>query len=116
MKDFVNLSQKMQIPLIEDCAQAHGTQFEGQRVGSIGKAGCFSFFATKHITTCGEGGIIVTDDTRIADTARMIRSHGMMDRDRHVLLGYNNRMSEIVANRGPCPVKKNRQAEQQKDR
>jgi perosamine synthetase len=106
MKDFVNLSQQRQIPLIEDCAQAHGTEYDGRQIGSFGAAGCFSFFATKHITTCGEGGIIVTDDAEVAETSRILRSHGMVDRDRHVVLGFNNRMSEIEAAMGRVQLKR----------
>ncbi len=82
--------------LIEDCAQSHGTTWDGKVTGSFGRAGAFSFFATKHITT-GEGGIITTDDAELAAKARKIRSHGMGDRDTHELLGYNYRMNEIAA-------------------
>lgn len=106
MKDFVALSQQKKIPLIEDCAQAHGSEYEGRRVGSLGRAGCFSFFATKHITTCGEGGMIVSDDKELTDKSRLIRSHGMSDRDNHVLLGFNNRMSEMEAAMGSAQLRR----------
>lgn len=99
MKEFLDLSEAKGIPLIEDCAQAHGTEYHGQKVGSFGKAGCFSFFATKHMTT-GEGGMITTNDALFAKTARVMRNHGMEGRDRHVVLGFNNRMTEIEAAMG----------------
>lgn len=105
MDGFIDISRQIEISVIEDCAQAHGTEYKGQRVGSIGKAGCFSFFATKHMTT-GEGGIITTNDASLAETARTIRSHGMKGRDDHVLLGFNNRMTEMEAAMGIVQLKR----------
>jgi perosamine synthetase len=93
------------IPVLEDCAQAHGTEYKGRKVGSLGRAGAFSFFATKHMTT-GEGGMITTDDPEIVKTARIIRSHGMSGRDDHVRLGFNNRMTEMEAAMGLVQLKK----------
>ena len=89
--------------VIEDAAQAHGAAYKGQQVGSIGDAGCFSFYATKNITT-GEGGIVTTDDDEIAAELRMLRSHGMADRDKHVTLGYNYRMSDLNGAIGTAQV------------
>lgn len=105
MDAFTRLSSETGIPVLEDCAQAHGTAFNGEMVGSFGKAGAFSFFATKHMTT-GEGGIITTNDEELAQQARMIRSHGMSDRDTHKILGYNNRMTEMEAAMGRIQLKK----------
>lgn len=99
MDAFEALSRKTGVPILEDCAQAHGTAFAGRRVGAWGKAGAFSFFATKHMTT-GEGGMITTDDKDIAAACRTIRNHGMADRDNHVRLGFNNRMTEMEAAMG----------------
>lgn len=89
--------------VIEDAAQAHGAEYKGQQVGSIGDAGCFSFYATKNITT-GEGGIVTTDDDEIAEELRMLRSHGMANRDEHVTLGYNYRMSDLNGAIGTAQV------------
>jgi len=80
--------------VIEDAAQAHGASYKEDVVGSIGDVGCFSFYATKNITT-GEGGIVSTDDDEIAEQLQILRSHGMANRDQHVTLGYNYRMSEL---------------------
>ena len=96
MDDFQNLAEKFKISILEDCAQAHGSKFRDKKIGSIGDAGAFSFFATKHITT-GEGGAITTNLSTIAEKAKIIRNHGMVGRDEHLLLGYNNRMTEIEA-------------------
>lgn len=82
--------------VVEDAAQAHGAKYKGDEVGSIGDVGCFSFYATKNITS-GEGGIVTTDDDGVAERIRSLRSHGMRNRDVHDLLGYNYRMSELHA-------------------
>jgi dTDP-4-amino-4,6-dideoxygalactose transaminase len=89
--------------VIEDAAQAHGAAYRGQQVGSIGDIGCFSFYATKNITT-GEGGIVTTDNEAIAEVLRMLRSHGMANRDEHVTLGYNHRMSDLNGAIGTAQV------------
>jgi len=93
---FMKTSNENNIPIIEDCAQAHGSEYGGKKVGRFGRAGCFSFFATKHMTT-GEGGMITTNDDEISRNARIIRNHGMNGRDDHTVLGFNHRMNEIEA-------------------
>jgi perosamine synthetase len=105
MNEFTNISKTYKIPILEDCAQAHGTEYGGQKVGSFGEAGAFSFFATKHITT-GEGGMITTNDSDIAKACKIIRNHGMTSRDTHEVLGYNNRMTEMEAAMGLVQLKK----------
>jgi len=92
-----------ELAVVEDAAQAHGARYKGQSVGAIGDVGCFSFYATKNITT-GEGGIVTTDDAEIADRIRLLRSHGLKGRDTHVLLGYNHRMSELQAAIGVAQI------------
>lgn len=105
MDAFSVISSKYGIPILEDCAQAHGTEFDGRRVGGIGKAGVFSFFATKHMTT-GEGGMITTNDAKVAEAGRVIRNHGMAGRDTHIRLGFNNRMTEMEAAIGLVQLEK----------
>jgi perosamine synthetase len=105
MDEFVFLSEKYGIHIVEDCAQAHGTEYKGKKVGGIGTAGTFSFFATKHITT-GEGGMITTNDSNVAQVSKVLRNHGMADRDQHIRLGYNNRMTEIEAAMGLVQLRK----------
>jgi len=99
MDEIMNIARDHDLFVIEDCAQAHGTEYKGRRVGSIGHMGAFSFFATKHMTT-GEGGIIVSNNREWIDKANQIRSHGMAGRDDHIVLGYNYRMNEIAAAMG----------------
>ncbi len=105
MDAFSTIASQYGIPVLEDCAQAHGSEFDGRRVGGIGKAGAFSFFATKHMTT-GEGGMITTCDARVAEAGRVIRNHGMAGRDAHVRLGFNNRMTEMEAAMGLVQLEK----------
>ncbi len=104
--DAVNaLAAEHGLMVIEDCAQSHGTLYGDKVTGSLGTAGAFSFFATKHMTT-GEGGIITSNDPAITDKARIIRSHGMTGRDDHGVLGYNNRMNEMEAAMGLVQLEK----------
>jgi perosamine synthetase len=99
------LADAYRIDILEDCAQAHGSEYKGLKTGSLGRAGAFSFFATKHMTT-GEGGIITTDDPDIDQAARIIRNHGMTGRDGHVRLGFNSRMTEMAAAMGRVQLHK----------
>jgi len=89
------ICEKHKIFLIEDCAQSHGTRYNGRHVGTFGVAGCFSFYPTKNITVCGEGGMVITNDDEMAREIRMLRSHGESGRYNHVILGNNYRLSEI---------------------
>src|SRR3989454_12499150 len=84
------------IPVIEAAAQAAGAEYHGKKAGNLGDTACFSFYATKNMTT-GEGGMIVTDDDRVADQARLLRHHGQPAKYEHVLVGFNYRMTEIAA-------------------
>ncbi len=105
MESLMEIARAHNLYVIEDCAQAHGTTYRGRKVGSIGDMGAFSFFATKHMTT-GEGGMIVSDNTEWIRRANRIRSHGMVGRDDHVMLGYNYRMNEMAASMGLVQLKK----------
>jgi len=81
--------------IIEDAAQAHGAEYKGKKAGALGHAACFSFFATKNMTTAEEGGMITTDNGYFAKTVQTLRNHGMINRNDHVYVGYNNRLGEI---------------------
>jgi dTDP-4-amino-4,6-dideoxygalactose transaminase len=80
------------VKVLEDAAQAHGARYRGQRVGSIGNAGAFSFYPTKNLGAYGEGGALTTNDDQIAKFARAARSHGQTARYEHEFIGYNYRM------------------------
>lgn len=104
MDDILAICQKHNLVLIEDACQAHGAEYNGNKVGSFG-IGCFSFYPTKNITT-GEGGIITTNYENVAQKARMMRQHGQSQRYVHDILGYNFRMTDIAAAIGICQLKK----------
>lgn len=95
MGALMDIARRHNLVVIEDACQAHGAEFQGQRVGSFG-TGCFSFYPTKNITTA-EGGIITTNDDAVADQARLIRQHGMRRRYYHDEMGYNFRMTDVHA-------------------
>lgn len=95
MRAILEIAARHKLVIIEDACQAHGAQFQNKRVGSFG-TGCFSFYATKNMTT-GEGGMITTNADEIASRARLLISHGMRVRYQHETLGYNFRLTEIAA-------------------
>jgi dTDP-4-amino-4,6-dideoxygalactose transaminase len=104
MKRVMEICEDCNLTLIEDACQAHGAEYEGKKVGSFG-VGCFSFYATKNMTT-GEGGMITTNDDNVAKISRMIRDHGQEERYLHAMLGYNYRMTDIAAAIGLAQLKK----------
>jgi perosamine synthetase len=96
MARLSKISEAYQIPLIEDACQAHGAKFDGVKLGTIGKVGCFSFSLGKNLTT-GEGGMAVTNEEDLAEKIRLLRQNGKADWRTHVLLGYNYRMTNLCA-------------------
>jgi perosamine synthetase len=90
---------------IEDCAQAHGSMYKGRVAGSFGDMGCFSFYATKNMTT-GEGGMVTTSDDRLRERLGLIINHGQSMKYLHTSLGYNYRMTNIQAAIGVAQLKK----------
>ena len=95
MKAIREIAEDYHLTIIEDACQAHGATYDGKKVGSFG-TGVFSFYPTKNMTT-GEGGMITTDDPKIAKRARMLRDHGSSRRYVHEILGYNLRMTDMGA-------------------
>lgn len=89
------LCKDNRIFLIEDACQAHGAKYKGRFVGSFGDVGCFSFYPSKNMTSCGDGGIITTNNKDIYEKAKMLLNLGCKDRYNHVLKGYNFRISEF---------------------
>ncbi|MDD1659818.1 MAG: DegT/DnrJ/EryC1/StrS aminotransferase family protein [Methanomicrobiales archaeon] len=87
------------LAFIEDAAQAHGATFRGLPAGSFGEMGCFSFYATKNMTT-GEGGMVTTDSDDLAATLRLLVNHGQSRKYLHTRLGYNYRMTDMAAAMG----------------
>ncbi len=104
--DFINqLAEKHDLKVIEDAAQAHGAIYKDRMVGSLGDVACFSFYPTKNMTT-SEGGMITTNNIKLADIVRILRSHGETERYTHTILGYNFRMTDIAAAIGLIQLKR----------
>ncbi|NUS73351.1 MAG: DegT/DnrJ/EryC1/StrS family aminotransferase [Corynebacteriales bacterium] len=95
MPNIMPLVERHGLALIEDAAQAHGADIEGRKAGSFG-IGCFSLYGTKNITT-GEGGIITTNDDRLADRLRVLRNQGMRERYQYDMPGHNYRLTDVQA-------------------
>lgn len=83
--------------LLEDAAQAFGATYHGRPVGALGDAGTFSFYPTKNLGGCGDGGMVTTDDDRVAEKVRQLHGHGAVGRDTYVAVGYNSRLDELQA-------------------
>ncbi len=94
---LLELARGHGIQLIEDCAQATGAVYGQRKVGSFGAAGAFSFFPTKNLSCAGDGGMIVTNDGKLAESIRMLRAHGSRTKYLHEVLGINSRLDEVQA-------------------
>ncbi|HMK54964.1 MAG TPA: DegT/DnrJ/EryC1/StrS family aminotransferase [Methanobacteriaceae archaeon] len=105
MDEINQVASEHDLVVIEDAAQAHGALYNGKMAGSLGDMACFSFYPTKNMTT-SEGGIVTTDNKKMADKIRMLRAHGEQERYSHVVLGYNFRMTDISAAIGLAQLKK----------
>ena len=93
------------IPVLEDCAQSHGSVYKGKKAGTMGHAGMFSFYPTKNMTT-GEGGMVVSDDKEFIEKVKMLRNHGQFAQYDHHIVGYNLRLTSIAAAIGREQLKK----------
>ena len=98
MTRLMAIAQQHQLAVIEDCAQATGAEWADQKVGSIGHIGCFSFYPTKNLGACGDGGAVTTNDPAIAATMRMLRDHGRRAGGYyHEAIGVNSRLDALQA-------------------
>ncbi|MGB9693846.1 MAG: DegT/DnrJ/EryC1/StrS family aminotransferase [Fervidobacterium sp.] len=109
MDPIMEIAEKHKLMVIEDCAQANGAEYKGKKVGTFGNFGCFSFYLNKHMTTAGEGGMIITDDEKLATKARSIANHCRVEvspysnvppHNVYWGIGYNYRMTAIQAAMG----------------
>lgn len=97
MEAIGRIAARHRLKVIEDCAQATGSRWDGRLVGGIGDAGAFSFFPTKNLGALGDGGLILTDNDTLAEKVLMLRGHGAKQRDHYELLGYNSRLDSLQA-------------------
>ncbi len=91
------IAKKHEVAVIEDAAQAHGTEYRGKRIGSLGLLTCFSFYPSKNLGAFGDGGAVATDDETLAHKLRMLRNYGQRDRYHHTMKGLNSRLDELQA-------------------
>ena len=92
MDPILEIARRHHLVVIEDAAQAHGAEYKGRRVGSIGDLGCFSFYPTKNLGACGEGGMVVTNRPEYDRTVRLLRDWGQEKKYYPIVKGYNYRM------------------------
>ena len=95
LNGILAVARKHQLKVIEDCAQAHGALYEGNRVGSLGDISCFSFYPTKNLGAIGDGGAVVTNDPALAEKVRLLREYGWAERYISHIPGWNSRLDEL---------------------
>lgn len=97
MDPVLAVAKKHGLKVLEDVAQAFGSEYKGKKVGAIGDAGAFSFFPSKNLGAFGDGGIFITNDDELADSVRMLRVHGAKKKYYNEVVGVNSRLDEIQA-------------------
>ena len=97
MDSILEIAQKHGLPVIEDACQAHGARYRGKRVGSLGNAAAFSFYPAKNLGAYGDGGMVVTNDAKIAQYVEMARNYGQREKYYHAVRGYNHRLDTLHA-------------------
>jgi len=97
MDEVLHIANKYNLPVIEDCAQAAGAEYKGKKVGSLGTIGCFSFFPTKNLSCIGDGGLVTTNDKKIATKIRSLGEYGWDKNRNPQSIGINSRLDELQA-------------------
>ncbi len=95
LEPMLDVCKQKGLPLVEDAAQAHGALYKGQKVGSFGDIAAFSFYPSKNLGACGEAGMAVTKDAKLAASMRALREHGSVKRYYHDTVGFNYRMEGL---------------------
>jgi dTDP-4-amino-4,6-dideoxygalactose transaminase len=100
LNEITNIAGKYGLYVIEDCAQAHGAEYYGKKVGTFGIASAFSFFPSKNLGAYGDGGAIITNNKELYETARKISNHGQLNiKHEHSLIGRNSRLDSLQASK-----------------
>jgi dTDP-4-amino-4,6-dideoxygalactose transaminase len=94
---IVSIASKYGIKIIEDCAQAHGAEYDGKKVGGFGDIACFSFYPTKNLGAIGDGGMVTTNNDDLAEGCKLLREYGWTERYVSSISGWNSRLDEIQA-------------------
>lgn len=95
MDPIMEIARKHKLPVVEDASQAHGAEYKGERAGTIGDVGCFSFYPGKNLGACGEGGACVTNNADLKAKIAMFREHGQAKKYYHSVIGWNGRLDGI---------------------
>jgi dTDP-4-amino-4,6-dideoxygalactose transaminase len=97
MSSLNAIASEHELLVLEDAAQAFGANLDGKPAGALGHAATFSFYPTKNLGACGDGGLVTTDDDEVAERVRQLHGHGGVGRDTYVAVGYNSRLDELQA-------------------
>lgn len=97
MDRITAIAENHGLKIVEDACQAHGAEYNGLKVGSIGDVGCFSFYPSKNMTVCGDGGMIVTSDEQTAKSIAKLRDCGRTSKYLHDVVGYSSRLNTVNA-------------------
>lgn len=97
LRPILTIAKKHKLVVIEDCAQAHGAEYQSKKVGGFGQFGCFSFYPTKNLGAYGDGGMVVTNSKYLAEKIKKLRMYGEKTRYKSVLKGINSRLDELQA-------------------
>jgi dTDP-4-amino-4,6-dideoxygalactose transaminase len=97
MEPIAALARRAGVAVVEDACQAHGALYQGRAAGTLGDAGCFSFYPTKNLGACGEGGLVATASGEIAARVRRLSDHGQSEKYLHAEAGYNGRLDALQA-------------------
>ncbi|KYK33788.1 MAG: hypothetical protein AYK22_06125 [Thermoplasmatales archaeon SG8-52-3] len=95
--EIINIANKNNLFVIEDCAQSHGALYKGKMTGTFSDMGCFSFYSTKNMTVCGDGGMVTTNNEKLAEKIKLLRNHGQHPKDVHTIVGYTARLNTVNA-------------------
>ena len=97
MREILDIAKRKHIAVVEDAAQAHGAKYRGARAGSLGTAGCFSFYPTKNLGAFGDAGMVTTNDDELAERTKLLRDHGRISKYEHAVVGYTARLDNLQA-------------------
>jgi len=105
MDEINEIASKKNLFVIEDCAQSHGALYRGKMTGNFSDMGCYSFYSTKNMTVCGDGGMVTTNNEKLAEKIKLLRNHGQYPKDVHTLIGYTARLNTVNAAIGRVQLK-----------
>ncbi|MDP3025611.1 MAG: DegT/DnrJ/EryC1/StrS family aminotransferase [candidate division Zixibacteria bacterium] len=97
MDPILEVAKKHKVRVVEDAAQSIGAKYKGRKAGSMGDAGCFSFYPSKNLGGAGDGGMVITNDPDLAERLKLLRVHGSKTKYFHSLVGYNSRLDTLQA-------------------